>query len=45
MAGKRQRSCRKFGVCSSDLTFSGALSNVLGFSVLGGLDLLYLFCY
>lgn len=45
MAGKRQLSYQKFGVCTSNLTFGGALSNVLGFSVLGGLDLLYLFCY
>lgn len=40
MAGKRQLSWQKFGVCTSDLTFSGALSRVRGFSVLGGLDLL-----
>lgn len=45
MAGKRQLSFQKFGVCTSNLTFSCALSNVLGFSVLGGLDLLYLLCY
>lgn len=40
MAGKRQLSWQKFGVCTSDLTLSGALSRVRGFSVLGGLDLL-----